>query len=651
MAEALGAAATIISIVGFSAQAFDGCVKGFVLLSTAQNLGRDAEILRSMLEWEQFRLEQWGEKVGLQDPAKADILMDWKLIETTLVHLRNLMADTEGLKRKYALELVEQAPTSEGKGDEIGSDTEEKLSKSRFKRLFGSSQSSTAAARVIQSKNNAPKKLWWAAIDKASFQRLIHDISHFVQRLHDSLTLNLQSQMSAQITTLLHAGTHHYANIHDLECLRELASQLRSPPPSYSESETATTSITEEIDRGLRNLLFYSIRRGEIDEVRALLDKGLDINSENHVGWSTLIVASEHNQYAIASLLLSLGADPMKGTIGFRTPLHFAAEEGHVDLVQLLLSQPSVSSNLNGRDHSGQTPLFKAADKGHTAVVELLLQQPTIQPDTASNDGFTPLLQALFNRHTSIIRHLLARPDVDPNKADTSYGQTPLWMGCTTTLEILQLLLHRADIDINTRSRRGETPLFQSVQHGSLTATQMLLDAGADVNLSNENGKTPVIIAVEKAKEEHLSLLLSHPRFTTTISINAQDSLGTSALHHASTTGATKIIRVLLSHNPSASTVLKDSSGRTALHLAALHGHKIAGKILIKAGADINAQDGKGNTPLALAAVEGCEAVVRWLLENGADAEVVDEDEETPLEKARDGRLDDIVGVFKELKP
>ena len=73
--EVVGAAATLVSIIGFSAQVFDGCVKGFVSLSTAHNLGRNADILRSRLDWEQFRLEQWTEKAGLQDPAKADILM------------------------------------------------------------------------------------------------------------------------------------------------------------------------------------------------------------------------------------------------------------------------------------------------------------------------------------------------------------------------------------------------------------------------------------------------------------------------------------------------------------------------------------------------------------------------------------------------
>ena len=39
MAEAVGAAATFIGIIGFSAQVFDGCFNWFVLLSTATNLG------------------------------------------------------------------------------------------------------------------------------------------------------------------------------------------------------------------------------------------------------------------------------------------------------------------------------------------------------------------------------------------------------------------------------------------------------------------------------------------------------------------------------------------------------------------------------------------------------------------------------------
>ncbi len=228
--EAVGAAATLVSIIGFSAEVFDGCVKGFVLLSTAHNLGRDADILRSMLDWEQFRLEQWAEKAGLQDPAKADILMDWKLTTTTLQHIQNLTNDTEVLKEKYNLVLMNRAPHL---GKTAAGEEDEKPSMSRFKRLFGQSDKydSTAAAKVIHSKNSAPRKLLWAAVDKENMQQLIGDIAHFVQRLHDLLNLSRQAKMQKSIDLLLHYATERYNDVPDLEYLRELAVRARYEPP------------------------------------------------------------------------------------------------------------------------------------------------------------------------------------------------------------------------------------------------------------------------------------------------------------------------------------------------------------------------------------------------------------------------------------
>ena len=132
--EAVGAAATLVSIIGFSFQIFDGCIKGFVLLSTAGNLGRDADIFRSMLDWEQFRLEQWAERVNLQDPSHADMLMDWKLVADTLQHLEHLTNDSKLLKDKYNLVLLDRAPPLMKLSTESD---EEKASTSRFKRLFG----------------------------------------------------------------------------------------------------------------------------------------------------------------------------------------------------------------------------------------------------------------------------------------------------------------------------------------------------------------------------------------------------------------------------------------------------------------------------------------------------------------------------------
>ncbi|CAF9914936.1 hypothetical protein IMSHALPRED_002285 [Imshaugia aleurites] len=635
--EAVGAASTLVSIIGFSFQIFDGCVKGFVLLSTAGNLGRDADIFRSMLDWEQFRLEQWAEKVNLQDPSKADMLMDWKLVADTLQHLENLTNDTKLLKEKYSLVLLERAPPLT-KATAVLDD--EKTSTSRFKRLFGQGEkSSTAAAKVIQAKNSYPKKLWWAAVDKQSMKNLIDDIAHFVQRLHDLSNSSIQSQMKQSVDTLLHDATQRYQNVPDLEFLRELAARMKPTPPEYGQADA--DDINAEIDKKFRNLLFYSIQKGDVEEVELLLDKGVDVQANDNVGWPPMVRAAENGQLRIVEVLLERGADPLKGTIGDRLPLHFAAEGGHLLVVRLLLNQPTVDPNK--KDYTGQTALFKAANRGHHEVVELLLQQKGVNPDAVSDDGFTPLLQTIFEKHQKVVKLLLDRADVNPNQCDTTYHQTPLWMASTAGDEILGMFLERKDIEVNGRSRYGETPLYQAVQRKRLSAARMLLDAGADPNVPAYENRTALSWAAAEGSEESIELLLKQPG----IDLDVPDKLGQTPLLRAADAGHTKCIRMLLDRG--ASVKHTDNDGRTALSLAAIKGHKVAAKLLLKNKADINAQDKMGNTPLALAAEKNHDAVVRFLLESGADAEIADEDEETPFEKARDHHMDQIVEIFKEV--
>ena len=638
MAEAVGAAATLISIIGFSAQVFDGCVKGFVLLTTARNFGKDADVLRSMLEWEHFRLEQWAEKASLQDPAKADILMDWKLITDTLQHIQDLTTDTEILRKRYHLSLLDRAPNLAEKGNAIRDDQDEnKASPSRFKRLFGKG-SSTAAAKVIQSKNNAPSKLWWAAVDKQNFQDLISDIAHFVQRLHDMLSLSIQTHMQKQIETLLQTASQRYSDVPDLEVLRELAAQARKEPPGYKDSHA--DEIAEGIERGFRSELHKSIRKGNIKEVELLLDKGLDVHAQTSYGWPPLVKAAEYGHVDIVEMLLTRGADPSRGTCGTRLPLHFAAEEGHIEVVRRLLQEPSV--DLNQKDFTGRTALFNAADRGHHEIVELLLQQDGIQADATTDDMFTPLQQALFQQHQKVVKLLLDRRDVNVNFKGGA-DQTPLWSASGYEDEILQMLLNREDIDVNLQGRFEETPLYHATKFAGLSSTQMLLDSGAEPNTGNWEGQTPLGWAAAEGKEDKIELLLGHPK----TDINRREHSGKSPLSRAAENGHTKSVRLLIAKGADASSV--DKEGKTALSHAAANGHKIVSKFLVKNKAEINAQDAKGNTPLALAAENNHDAVVRFLLESGADADLADEDDEMPIEKARDKHMDQIVEVFREV--
>src|SRR5688500_11149103 len=74
-------------------------------------------------------------------------------------------------------------------------------------------------------------------------------------------------------------------------------------------------------------------------------------------------------------------------------------------------------------------------------------------------------------------------------------------------------------------------------------------------------------------------------------------------------------------------------AGATALHLAACAGHLSVARVLVAAGAAVNAIARDG-TPLAMAAWEGHEELVRLLLEQGADPRIGAANGETALHLA-----------------
>ena len=68
--------------------------------------------------------------------------------------------------------------------------------------------------------------------------------------------------------------------------------------------------------------------------------------------------------------------------------LIFILQEGHTEVVELLLKTPGI--DVNAVDRYGQTPLYVAA----TEVVELLLKAPGIDVNAKQEDGWTPLYLA-----------------------------------------------------------------------------------------------------------------------------------------------------------------------------------------------------------------------------------------------------------------
>lgn len=95
------------------------------------------------------------------------------------------------------------------------------------------------------------------------------------------------------------------------------------------------------MDYSIRDIdaaLLDAAERGDIDEVKHLINEGADVNAKD---------------------------------VYEKTPLHWAAEKGHKEIVEILLKK---GADVNGvESFSGMTSLWLAAQNGHESLVEVLL--------------------------------------------------------------------------------------------------------------------------------------------------------------------------------------------------------------------------------------------------------------------------------------
>lgn len=108
-------------------------------------------------------------------------------------------------------------------------------------------------------------------------------------------------------------------------------------------------------------------------------------------------------------------------------------------------------------------------------------------------------------------------------------------------------------------------------------------------------------------------------------------------LHCAASQGIVRAGAALLASGPSDVTSVRDASGRTPLHWAAMANHTGFIQILLESGANPNARDFAGRAPLMSCAAFGATKAARLLLQWNADKDGEDGQGLTPLHAAAGG--------------
>lgn len=167
------------------------------------------------------------------------------------------------------------------------------------------------------------------------------------------------------------------------------------------------------------------------------LDLPIDKNAE-------FLKAAYFGKTGEVSSFLSSGVNPnIKGSVGDygikATALHWAAKQGHVETVMLLLSKTAEVNSLTEPDAS--TPLMFAASHGHSVIVSLLLAHKA-DVNATDDHGTTALKAAAANGHLEVVRSLLDKSMwIDFSARDQIEGMTAEeWARKNGHLEVAQLI-------------------------------------------------------------------------------------------------------------------------------------------------------------------------------------------------------------------
>lgn len=230
---------------------------------------------------------------------------------------------------------------------------------------------------------------------------------------------------------------------------------------------------------------------GTVNELRDLLDDGLDPNSATPEGTTVLMAASA--DVGKTTLLIERGSNVnAKAKTGFAA-LHAAAtHRGSAPVLRALLEagatvEPDRDVMFNA------SPLSLAAYVGDRKSTSLLkaaggdVNRPFL---LIGKIVVTPPVSAAFNGYVDLLRDLVSG-GADPNEADSEGMSLLSWAVVANRPDLAETLLDLG-ADINHIDGFGYTPALYAatIDHGDSEVLELLIERGADLTHTTDEGHT-----------------------------------------------------------------------------------------------------------------------------------------------------------------
>eukprot|EP01095_Lingulamoeba_sp_RSL-Kostka_P012317 TRINITY_DN4859_c0_g1_i1.p1 TRINITY_DN4859_c0_g1~~TRINITY_DN4859_c0_g1_i1.p1 ORF type:complete len:384 (-),score=64.05 TRINITY_DN4859_c0_g1_i1:25-1176(-) len=142
-----------------------------------------------------------------------------------------------------------------------------------------------------------------------------------------------------------------------------------------------------------RRPLHFAARNGQTDIITLLIKKGAGVDCEDKMGYTPLALCIRYNHFHTTKYLLTEGAKTESNGM-FNNVIMIAIDLGNLDMIELLLDY---NCNFNVTDATNSNPLHIAAENNDILLLQLLFNKTNLKSeiDSLNQNGETPLAVSL----------------------------------------------------------------------------------------------------------------------------------------------------------------------------------------------------------------------------------------------------------------
>ena len=442
----------------------------------------------------------------------------------------------------------------------------------------------------------------------------------------------------------------------------------------------------DQADLEKRKPIHIASGLGYIDIVQQLISKKVDINAQDSLGNTALMIATRHNDADMISLLLknkakhliqnkkkqtainlvqlqnnnkttrvynrfgiktkkeaesfaNLDVNTFKKSIASDSSLYkgwpllnVASLLGEIEIAKILLTQ---NVDLSATDNEGNTALHRAASKGELEIAKLLISNGSLV-NALNNKLESPLYLAAFSGKRKMIEYLLNK------NADTSL----IAKNKSNALSISILNKHPESAIALASSKLNPSFLHHAtllaIQNKMETLSLKLLARDNLVNAVDLDRRNSLWHCANTGQTKALNYLLKNK----SPNLDALDINGYSALARAVNNGNAEVSRILIEHGASIDTLTQEKN--TLLMLSIVSGNTEITKKLLGLKANVNAKNNSGDTALMLAAASKKDDIIKLLIQAGADIQTRNKDDLNAYEIALKAGHNDTATLIRE---